>query len=146
MIAAAKAFTDYLDGRNVKYKTFDENTLTVTYVGENAPEIEVMFIFGNENHDVAVRCWSVAKVPPEKLTKAYELCSKLNNKWRWMKFCVDSDDEITAQNDAIINLSTAGAECFELLARCVDIVDRSYPEIMAMIWGFNTGVSAPQKK
>lgn len=147
MNPAAQIFANYLDEKELRYDIESEEVIAVTYTGgKNAPRIRVVFIFDEDGHSVAVRCFSVAKVPSDKLAKAYETCSKLNDKWRWLKFYVDSDDEVTAADDAVIEPNTLGEECFELLVRCIDIVDRAYPEIMAMVWGFNAGVSAPQKR
>ena len=36
--------------------------------------------------------------------------------------------------DAVIEPMTTGDECFELLLRTLDIVDKSYPEMMRLIW------------
>ena len=146
MMTAVQNFANFLDEKKIRYEIKSETALSVTYIGDNAPDIRVLFIFGEDGRDVAIRCFSVAKVPSDKLTKAYETCSKLNNKWRWVKFYIDSDDEVTAADDAVIEPNTLGEECFELLVRCIDIVDKAYPEIMAMIWGFSAGVSAPQKR
>lgn len=145
-MTAVQIFAHFLDEQEIRYEIRNEKTLSITYTGDNAPEIRVLFIFGDDGREVAIRCFSVAKVPDNKLAKAYELCSKLNDDWRWVKFFVDSDNEITAADDAVIEPNTLGEECFELLVRCVRIVDKAYPEIMAMVWGFNTGVSAPQKR
>jgi hypothetical protein len=65
----------------------------------------------------------------------YQLCSELNQEYKWAKFYVDeSDNTLTVQDDAIIQLDTCGAECYELLARLVLIVDEVYPKMMKTIW------------
>ena len=146
MTTATQIFANYLDGHGITYRIEDERVLSVTSKGDNAPKIRVLFIFGEGGKDVAIRCYSVAKVPSEKVAKAHETCSKLNSKYRWIKFYVDSDNEIAAEDDAVIEPNTLGAECFELLARCINIVDEAYPAIMGTIWGIGEGVSAPQKR
>ena len=143
---ATQIFAKFLDEKGVRYTVENECILSVNYSGDNALAIRIVFVFGEEGRDVAIRCFSVAKVPSEKLAKAYETCSKLNAKWRWLKFYVDSDSEVTVADDAIVEPTTLGAECFELMLRCVDIVDNAYPEIMGTIWGIGAGISAPQKR
>jgi len=146
MTNATRIFADYLDEKGVRYNVEDEHVLSVRYNGDNAPNIRLLFIFGKEGRDVAIRCFSVAKVPDDRVARAHETCSKLNAQFRWVKFYVDSDNEVTAEDDAIIEPSTLGAECFGLMLRCIEIVDNAYPEIMRVIWGIGTGVAAPQKR
>lgn len=62
------------------------------------------------------------------------VCNLLNQKWRWFKFYLDTDDEYTVSVDAIIDLYTAGEECYELIQRMTDVIDNSYPLIMQSIW------------
>lgn len=149
MANANRIFANYLDSKGIRYQIRNEESIAITYNGDNAPEIRLIFVFGDDGSDVAIRAFSVAKVPSEKLARAYKTCSVLNNKWRWMKFYVDSDDEVTAADDAVIEPNTLAEECFELLLREIDIVDKAYPDIMAAIWGSDTtdsSVSAPQKR
>lgn len=146
MTTATQIFANFLDEKGVRYNVEDEHILSIKYSGDNALDIRLLFFFGEDGRDVAIRCFSVAKVPSEKLARAHETCSKLNAKWRWLKFYVDSDNEVTVADDAVVEPNTLGAECFELMLRCVDIVDKAYPDIMGTIWGIGTGISAPQKR
>lgn len=43
---------------------------------------------------------------------------------------MSKDDEYTVSADAIIDLYTAGEECYELIQRMTDVIDNSYPLIM----------------
>ena len=147
MITSTQIFANYLDKKEIRYTIEAEDVLAVEVNGmENAQKIRVVFIFDEDEQSVAIRCFSVAKVPSDKLARAYEMCSKLNNNWRWVKFYIDSDNEVTVADDAVVEPTTLGEECLELLAKCIRIVDKAYPEIMATVWGFNTSVSAPQKR
>ena len=138
MCNAAKIFTDYLNIKGVKYLVDGEDIVRITYTGENCPSITVNFIFDDEGRDVAIRSYSLAKVDKSdsvKYSKACQLCSTLNYEYRWIKFYLDKDDEITAADDAIIDPYTTGEECFKLLLRAIAIIDKSYPEVMKMLWG-----------
>ena len=65
----------------------------------------------------------------------YEVCSKLNNEFRWIKFYVDErDNTITLADDAIVQLDTCGEEIWEIMVRLSDIADDAYPTIMKAIW------------
>lgn len=134
MNTAIKIFSDYLDKKDVKYQVLTEDRIDVTFRGNSMPSISVLFRFGEDGRDVALRVFSICKVPEEKVGNACFVCSKLNAQWRWVKFYLGSDDEVTASLDAVIDPYTTGEECFELLVRMVDIVDNAYPEIMKMLW------------
>lgn len=143
-------FTNFLESNNIKYSVQDENCIRISYQLENLPQLAAVFFFSEECHDVSIHVFSIVKVASNKLIQAYKLCSELNAKWRWVKFYVDEDNELTAETDAVIEPNTAGRECGELLLRCVDIVKDSYPNIMALVWGQETddsnSILAPQKK
>lgn len=134
MNIAANVFKDALEKKDIKYIEEREDLIRVSFTGENATSIRTTFKFGDDNKDVSVHVFSICKVPDAKYEKACVLCSTLNAKWRWVKFYIDNDKEVTAEIDAVIDAYTAGDECSELLFRIVDIVDKSYPEIMQMLW------------
>lgn len=134
MNSAARFFIEYLEQKDVKYTINGENRVRVGFSGENATSISTLFVFGADGTNVAVRSYSIAKVPEEKIAEACILCSSLNSRFRWTRFYIDSDNEVTAAIDAVIDPHTTGAECFELLIRIVDIIDDAYPEIMKMLW------------
>ncbi len=66
--------------------------------------------------------------------KTYKLLNAENAKYRWIKFYVDDDNDIRAEMDAVLDLDTAGDECFELMLRMCDIVDDAYVEIQKGFW------------
>lgn len=134
MNTAVKMFTDYMDRKDVKYTILKEDRVRIGFNGDNMPTISLIFAFGDDGRDVAIRVFSIAKVPEEKIGNACFACSKLNYKFRWVKFYLDRDNEVTASMDAVIDPYTTGEECYELLIRTTDIVDKAYPDIMKMLW------------
>ena len=138
MNSAAKLFCDYLEQRNVKYNTPRSDVVSVGYAGDNCSSIRLNFIFGEDGRDVSIISNGIAKIQAEdhsKLLKALMGCSALNQHYRWIKFYVDKDNEVVAQDDAVIEPHTTGEECYELLQRSVDIIDKAYPIIMQTVWG-----------
>lgn len=127
-------FTDYLDKKKITYSITDEDRVSVQFHGEKMSSINVDVIFGDDGEDVAMRAFSIAKVPQEKNIKCCLACSKLNAMFRWVKFYVDDDAEITAAHDAIIDPCTTGSECYKLLMRVGHIVDQAYPLFMKVLW------------
>ncbi|MFR6641905.1 MAG: YbjN domain-containing protein [Christensenellales bacterium] len=81
-------------------------------------------------HIVMADCWDVVKVAENKVEKAYALCNELNEKFRWVKFYVDSDRDIRVQLDAIMSEDNAGEVCREIVYRMVNIIDGAYIEIV----------------
>jgi len=134
MNTAIKMFTDYMDKKDVHYTVEDEDRVRIVFNGKNMPSISLRFIFGDDGRDVAIRVFSIAKVPDNKIKDTCVVCSKLNSRFRWIKFYLDRDNEVTASDDAVLDPYTTGEECFELLLRSTDIVDKAYPEIMRSLW------------
>lgn len=137
MNMAAQAFANYLEQKDIKYSIHgnDNHIILVSYSGENMSDINIWFNFYPSTRNVSIRIVGIARIPEEKIYNvSYEL-SQLNHKYRWVKFYLDSDNDVTAETDAIITPSTVSDICHELLRRTRDIVDETYPEIMKMLWG-----------
>ena len=94
--------------------------------------IKVNFIF--EDEKVGIRCYSLLKVNEDQFASALICCNELNCKKRWVKFCIDEDFDVNIEDDAIVSLSTAGEEVFELLIRLCMIADEAYPVLNKAIW------------
>ena len=138
MNSAAKLFCDYLDQKNIKYSEIDSDTIRLNYRGENCPSIPVNFTFSDDGRNVTIYSFSIAKIDKEEgkqYLAALFTCSELNKKYRWVKFYLDDDNEITAEDDAVIDPYTTGEECYKLLRHMVNIIDEAYPIIMTMVWG-----------
>jgi len=120
-----KLFASYMDLKDIKYTVHEDNDLiTVDFVnGDHYDKIRITFVADDDGDSVAVRAFSLRQYSKAQLPAAYAFCNRMNYKYRWVRFYVDSDDELTAAIDAVVTPATAGAECFELLARTVNIVD-----------------------
>jgi hypothetical protein len=53
----------------------------------------------------------------------------MNDHYRWLRFYVDEDRELTAALDAVIPADSVGEICVELLHRSVSIVDSVCKEL-----------------
>ena len=134
MNQAMQRFVDYLDQKGVKYRLHDDKSLTVPYRGDNAPNINVMLIFGEDCCDVAVKIFTICKVPDNKVYDMYKCASELNAHFRWLKFYIDKDQELMADMDAVIQIFSCAEECYELVQRSVSIVDDAYPMAMKVLY------------
>ncbi len=129
------AFMAEMDRKGIKYTDVDENRVSVSYSGDNTNGIKVNVIFDKDGDNlVALRCWSFGKVPANKRTVVMEACNSLNNQYRWVKFYIDEDGDVCTALDAVVDISTVGAECIQLVSRMVDIYDNGYPVLMKACW------------
>ena len=75
------------------------------------------------------------KIPESKVAAIYPVVNAINNKFRFAKFCIDTDDNtVQAEMDAAFRSHDVGEICRELLLRCVSICDDAYPDLMKALW------------
>ena len=138
LLKTTRRFTEYLDGKNIKY-TAKENEgksdwVSVKYSADNMESINLSFFFDQDCQSFALRVFSIAKVPQNKIPAVLSVCNELANEYRWVRFYVDNDNEITASYDGVIDVDTAAPVCYELLGRTLSIVDEGYPRFMKALW------------
>ena len=126
----------YLDSKGLRYRVEEENRIRIAYGDlDNIGRAEVLVIFDDNDTSVGLRCFNVCNIPENKVVNLYEVCSKLNERYRWIKFFVDENDNtITAADDAIVQAETSGEEVLDLVRKMIHIVDEAYPEIMKSLW------------
>lgn len=61
-------------------------------------------------------------------------CNEANKQFRWIKFYVSDNQEVMAEDDAVLDMASVGEECIELVARMVRVVDEAYPKFMKAIY------------
>ena len=129
-------FLERLSAEGIDYDDLDETTLRICCSGENAASIRILVTFGEDGRGkVAFRCLSLSRVLEAKFPSALVACNVLNEKFRWVKFYVDSDKDIVCAHDAIVNYETVGDVCMEVLQLMVSIIDEAYPHLMKSLWG-----------
>lgn len=137
MRAVVQNFLDELDKRHLSYRNIEEhNGKTVVPLGFGLSNLRTMIyvFFDEDDRSVAIRCFGFMKVSENQFPQALICCNTLNQSKRWVKFYVDTDMEIHASDDAIIEEETAGSEILELVMRMANIVDEAYPQINRAIW------------
>ena len=109
--------------------------MTVTYSGDSMPTIRCLFFFDEDCESVAIRVFDILKVPKEKTAAIFLTVNALNSKFRFVKFCVHTEDStVQAEMDASFRDHDVGEICRELLSRCVNICDEAYPDLMKALW------------
>ena len=76
------------------------------------------------------------KIPQQKIQAGYKLVNELNNKYKYVKFVVDDDGDVSARWDLPDNvpLEAVGRTGLEILLRMFKIIDDAYPEVMKAVW------------
>lgn len=127
----------FLESKNFKHEAVEEKNYIRTGVGglKNKGNINITIFFDDNDRTVAVRSFEYCSFPAEKKSAMYEICSKLNYEYRWIKFYVEeSDNTIALADDVIVQLDTCGDEIWEIIVRLSSIADEAYPQIMKAIW------------
>ena len=97
--------------------------------------LAVHVIFDLDGTSAQVLTSSIASVPVEKTSKVLLTLNSANNKFRWVKFYLDDDNDVIADTDVIFNEQNVGDACIEIIMRTVSIIDDAYADIMKAIWG-----------
>lgn len=110
----------------------ESDVISVQYLGENMKEIRAIILLSDST--VNFKIFSIAKVPNTKRGAVLEKINELHNKWRWISFAIDDDNEILSQLDVFCSENNIDV-CLFGLYQIVDITEKCYPEIMKVIWG-----------
>ena len=125
-----RLFAQRLDREKLIYtKDESKKKITLSYNGDNFKSLKFVFLFDDDGESVAIRVWSIEEFTANQLSDAYEFCNRMNDNYRWLRFYVDEDRELTAALDAVIPSDAVGDIGSELLHRAVSIVDSVCEEL-----------------
>ena len=141
MIRATRNMLDFFERQGMKYSPDIEtlksgkDVVTVTYTGDNKDTIRFKIFVDPDEDNVAIRVWTIAKtLDADQAAAVTLLLNDLNNNYRWYRWYLDDDREVTAAVDAVITADTIGAIVYELVQRGVNIIDENYPKVMKALW------------
>ena len=138
MKATTAAFLDVLNQSGIKYEFKERDGksdwVNVRYGGDNIQSISIQLFFSQDCEDVAIRSFSICKVPANKKADMLNILNAIMDEYRWLRFYLDEDNEVTAAIDAVITVATAGPVAKELMLRTLNIVDDVYPRLMKALW------------
>lgn len=141
MIRATRNMLDFFERQGMKYSPDIEtlksgkDVVKVTYTGANKEIIRFNIFVDPDEDNVAIRVWTIAKTLDANQAAAVTLLlNDLNNNYRWYRWYLDDDREVTASVDAVITADTIGDVAYELVQRGVDIIDENYPKVMKAMW------------
>ena len=96
--------------------------------------VQLIIFFDADEDAVAIRCFDLVRVSEEQYPKALMSCNALNDRMRWVKFCIDKERNVQAEVDAVIDDINAGKVTMNLVLRMASIIDDAYPVINKTIW------------
>ena len=96
--------------------------------------VQLIIFFDADEDAVAIRCFDLVRVSEEQYPKALMSCNALNDRMRWVKFCIDKERNVQAEVDAVIDDTNAGKVTMNLVLRMASIIDDAYPVINKAIW------------
>ena len=140
MLASVNNFIRTLEEKEVVFTHFPlegertTETVKISCTGNHNNEISFFFFFDSDGRTVNVKAFEICKPEEEKLMNMYVVINQIHCDYRWVKFFIDGENEVTFSGDAIVNEATAGEECFELLIRYISIIDEVYPTLMKAMW------------
>lgn len=94
----------------------------------------IKFISRDNDYDVAVRVFSLASVSENQRAKVIPVLNDLNCKYRFFKFCCDSDGDVNVEYDFLMHGTNPAAGAHEVVQRIVNVLDEVYPMIMRAMW------------
>lgn len=95
----------------------------------------IRFISRDNDNDVAVRIFGLVKVPEAQRPKVIAAVNELNCKYRFFKFCCDSDGDVNVEYDYFLRNPNPAASAHEAVFRLAKVMDEIYPVIMRAMWG-----------
>ena len=136
---ATKLVAAAFEQENLKHAVRETEAFSfvdASFTGNNCT-VRIRFINSDDDNDVKVLTENFAKFPASKRAKGLELINDLNRHYKYVKFAIDDDGDLTAQYDLPVSADdeNLGKMVIEIAMRCAKIVDDSYPKIMQSIWG-----------
>lgn len=130
---AIKLLTEAFDAYGIKYfitENVQGQEVHVLFGIKNGPLVDVRYISLNRTGgDITVRINNLVNaVPHEKRIKVLETINILNNKYRFLRFYMDPDNNVHVQYDFLANTANncLGEMAFEIFVRTMQILNAGY--------------------
>lgn len=133
---STKAFLTVMDALNIKYTVggMDSSNNELVVISNSDSEINftyaVAFFFNSDESHCSIRVWDIITFGDADFAKVLRTVNSLNEKYKYVKFSVDEDDNtVTASMDLIYNTEAAGQVVTEAMLRSMQIIEDSYPSL-----------------
>ncbi|MBQ8150885.1 MAG: YbjN domain-containing protein [Clostridia bacterium] len=130
---ATRAIQQTFDEKGVKYRIDERGEVSSVEAGftiENGPNVIIRFISTDDDNDVAIRVLQLLKVTDAKRDSMLTAINQLNDKFRFLKFVMDDNGNVSVENDLCLCAENVGDICFEIFVRSLKIIKDAYPVLM----------------
>lgn len=128
-------FMRYMRAQDINFRESGDYTVTIPYRADNAGHQDINVRFDKDGGNTVWFWCSYASMKRQDKRNACILtCNELNQKFRWVRFYLDEDNDLMAEADALVYRDTCGEECLKLVSRMVNIIDEAYPLVMKVMW------------
>lgn len=134
---ATKEIEQVFHGADLKYTVREIEKVSFLEAGlasHQGIQSPIRFISSDDDNDVAVRISPLARVPESKTGEMLKLINDFHNRYRYIRFCLDSDNDLIVSYDIAVKAENIGETAIEIFIRFSQILDDIYPEIMRVIW------------
>ncbi len=126
----------YYNENGIRYTDLSDsgkNVLRLRYNAENMSGVEAYVIFDEDLSSAHIVCTNIANFKGKETT-AMRVCNDVHKRFRWVCFTVDSDSDIRAEVDIMLDPRDCGYVCRYAVSQLCNIVDDAYPEFMKGRW------------
>lgn len=132
MKICAELFVNNLKSKDLHFDVDEHDDVTVVsfpYDGKVA-----RLVFNGDDGSYLSLYMVYENIPEEKFVEAIVACNELNTQYKWATFYVDKDRDLMVHDDAILSVSNAAEEAFEIMLRILNIAKEAKPILMKAIY------------
>ena len=136
-IDATKAIEQVFHDADLKYTVREIEKVSFLEAGlasHQGIQSPIRFLSSDDDNDVAVRISPLVRVPEDKTGEILKLINGYHSRYRYIRFCLDSDNDLIAGYDLAVKAENIGETALEIFIRFSQVLDDVYPEIMRVIW------------
>ena len=132
MKICAELFVNNLKSKDLHFDVDERDDVTIVsfpYDGKVA-----RLVFNGDDGSYLSLYMVYENIPEEKFVEAIVACNELNTQYKWATFYVDKDRDLMVHDDAILSVSNAAEEAFEIMLRILNIAKEAKPILMKAIY------------
>ena len=139
-----RLISEAFDRHEIKYQIFEAEQyqeIQASFSIKIGPLVTVHFNSRNKGNDLEIRIIGLINgVPAEKRQNILEVCNTLNERYRFTKFCLNSEGNVSVEYDLPISTGDdcVGEMCFEVFIRLIQILNQGYSMIASALYQDDT--------
>ena len=124
-----------LETEAVLHNRISDSVIEVYDRRENTGSLRIIIGFpDDDDRHPYVKCYELGIFPEEKVTAALEMCNRANNRYSFVKFHIDGDNEVVAEIDALVTENNVCDKIFDAIFRMAEVVNDAFPSFAKVRW------------